>query len=262
MISVVLCSTLFMCIDRTVVHCGGVDSSSTVPLPTNEESVEILSPEAAEEDAPVFNIELSSAEDGPDDERGGDYGPDDERGGDDGPDDERGGGGATIIINEISSAAGVDDDAQNISSSTKCVALGLRGSNSDSDTSSAEEDEVYASATRIETSLSNTNHVKTISAGKKRRKRKGVRTPLENALECRGLCGSGPKCLAKHPDAKVEDQQIDQPTLRRCANFDGDIQCPLWIGIACAEKFECNVCRICAVLMKVPSSSLVEEVGR
>jgi hypothetical protein len=239
-----------------------VDSTSTVPLPANEESVEILSPaEAVEEDAPVFNIELSSAEDSPDDERGGYYGPDDERGRDDGPDDERGRGGATIIINGNSSAGG-DDDAQNISSSTKCVALGLRGSNSDSDTSSAEEDEVFASATRTETSLSISNHVKTINAGKKRRKRKGVRTPLENAPECRGLCGSGPKCLAKQPDDKVEDKQIDQPTLRRCANFDADIKCPLWIGIACAEKFECNVCRICAVLMKMPSSSLVEEVGR
>lgn len=262
-----------------------LDSTSTVPLPTNEESVDILSPETAEEDAPVFNIGLSSVEDGPNDERGGadydpdderggggDNDPDDERGGDDGPDDERGGddglderrgdnhlddergGGSIIIINGSSSDR--DDDQQNTSN---CVAVGLRGSSSD--TSSAEEDDVLASTTRIETSLSNTL-MKTISGGKRRRKRKGVRTPLEEDPECRGMCGSGPKCLAKHPDAGLENQQRDQQSLRRCANFGGVVQCPLWIGVACAEKFECNTCRICAVLkMPPPSSSSEVEVG-
>ena len=292
-------------IGRAMVHRSEiVDSNCTVPLPTNVESVDNLSPAAAEEDAPVFNIGLSSVEDDPDDERGGgdydpdverggggDYDPDDERGGDDdGPDDERGGdddgppdderggddglderggddhpddderGGGSIIIIKGSSSDR-DNDQQNTSGTSNCVAVGLRGGSS-SDTSSAEEDDVLALTTRIETSLSNT-HMKTISGGKRRRKRKGVRTPLEEDPECRGMCGSGPKCLAKHPDAGFEDQQRDQQSLRRCANFGGVVQCPLWIGIACAEKFECNTCRICAVLKKMPPSSSSEvEVGR
>ena len=264
-----------------MVHRSEVDSTSTVPLPTNEESVDILSPAAAEEDAPVFNIGLSSVEDGPNDERGGgdhdpddergrgDYDPDDERGGgDDGLDERRGdnhlddderGGGSIVIINGSSSDR--DDDQHNTSSTSNCVAVGLRGSSSD--TSSAEEDDVLASTTRIETSLLSNTHMKTISGGKRRRKRKGVRTPLEEEPECRGMCGSGPKCLAKHPDdAGIENRQRDQQSLRRCANFGGVVQCPLWIGVACAEKFECNTCRICAVLKMPPSSSSEVEVGR
>ena len=77
---------------------------------------------------------------------------------------------------------------------------------------------------------------------KRRRKRKTRNAPLE-VLECRGVCGSGLNCLFK---ASCNDDT--KSLLLHCANAKADIQCPLWVGGACAEKYNNYKCRICSLL--------------
>jgi hypothetical protein len=75
---------------------------------------------------------------------------------------------------------------------------------------------------------------------KQRRKRRTVATPLET-VTCRGACGGGSNCVSKG-----SDQQVGY---LHCENYERDnIKCPLWVGMACASKFNNFKCRICVLL--------------
>ena len=74
---------------------------------------------------------------------------------------------------------------------------------------------------------------------KQRRKRRTVATPLET-VTCRGACGGGSNCVSK---------VSDQVGYLHCENYERDnIKCPLWVGMACASKFNNFKCRICVLL--------------
>jgi len=108
---------------------------------------------------------------------------------------------------------------------------------------SEEEDEPFVEPVD-NTTAAPTNQSKNDTNKKRRRKRK-TSSPLESVC-CRGICGFASNCVSLKPSSSTEQDEV-VPFLH-CLNFNTDLQCPLWIGQACALKYDNLKCRICALL--------------
>ena len=80
---------------------------------------------------------------------------------------------------------------------------------------------------------------------KKRRRKRKTSSPLESVC-CRGICGFASNCVSQKSSSSTEQDEV-VPFLH-CLNFNTDLQCPLWVGQACALKYDNFKCRICALL--------------
>ena len=80
---------------------------------------------------------------------------------------------------------------------------------------------------------------------KKRRRKRKTSNPLESVC-CRGICGFASNCVSQKSPSITEQDEI--VPLLHCLNFNTDLQCPLWVGQACALKYDNFMCRICALL--------------
>lgn len=80
---------------------------------------------------------------------------------------------------------------------------------------------------------------------KKRRRKRKTSSPLESVC-CRGICGFASNCVSLKSSSSTDQDEV-VPFLH-CLNFNTDLQCPLWVGQACALKYNNFKCRICALL--------------
>ena len=81
---------------------------------------------------------------------------------------------------------------------------------------------------------------------KKRRRKRKTSNPLESVC-CRGICGFASNCVSQKSPSITEQDEI--VPIVHCLNyFNPDLQCPLWVGQACALKYDNFMCRICALL--------------
>ena len=110
---------------------------------------------------------------------------------------------------------------------------------------SEEEDEPVVEPVDNTSGAPTTSQSKNDTNKKRRRKRK-TSNPLESVC-CRGICGFASNCVSQKSPSITEQDEI-VPILH-CQNyFNTDLQCPLWVGQACALKYDNFMCRICALL--------------
>ena len=174
------------------------------------------------------------------------------------PDDERGADGGFPILHHSDHDTGKNNDTPSSASMeqlndlkaaddcSNAVVIGTE-SNSTEDSDGETSIVICEQVIQKKTIEVKSNGIPLLGANdnkKQRRKRRTVATPLET-VSCRGACGGGSYCVSKGSD---------QNGYLHCENYERDnIKCPLWVGMACASKFNNFKCRIC-VLLNAPQA--------